>query len=287
MPNKKKPKRKRKPAWRAIVPGGKILPSMTFDELRVMKESHRLLTQEFKGPPAIGRSIRAFRMLQLFGAACAVEGKHPALTRCTKELDALFGKDAAFAEGLFVPSWVLMNFPCGPGELTALDHFESFLDGTSQLERVRPFIEAARASRLGLYQTVLRSTELARFRELFTDRVIDMTPQFDAGEPGEIVLGRLMVLDGQTYFWGGVKIFPPSALQMVQNMVLDKLLALDWVDYAQSGSELTPSYEKFMRLAGPYWMSVVATNEELPVLDPDHYLSYLDADAASGPDAET
>lgn len=276
MPNKKKPKRKRKPAWRTFIPGGKILPSMTFDELRAMKETHRLLTQEFKGPPAIGRSIRAFRMLQLFGAACAVEGKHPALTRCTKELDALFGKDAAFAEGLFVPSWALMNFPCGPGELTALDHFERFLQDAGQLERLRPFIEAARPSRLGLYQSVLRTTELARFRELFTDRVIDMTPQFDEGDPGEIVLGRLMVLDGQTYFWGGVKIFPPSALETVQNMVLDRLLDSQWVDFTQPDPNLAPAYENFMRLAGPYWMSVVATNEQLPVLDPNHYRTYFD-----------
>jgi hypothetical protein len=33
-----------------------------------------------------------------------------------------------------------------------------------------------------------------------------------------------------------------------------------------------------MRLAGPYWMSIVAKNDNLPILNPDHYLSYLQAD---------
>ena len=32
-----------------------------------------------------------------------------------------------------------------------------------------------------------------------------------------------------------------------------------------------------MRLADPYWMSIVAKNDNLPILNPDHYVSYLQA----------
>jgi hypothetical protein len=38
----------------------------------------------------------------------------------------------------------------------------------------------------------------------------------------------------------------------------------------------TAQYEAFMKLAGPYWMSCVTKNEDLPTFDPDHYRSYLD-----------
>jgi hypothetical protein len=31
-----------------------------------------------------------------------------------------------------------------------------------------------------------------------------------------------------------------------------------------------------MKFAGPYWMSVIANNHELPILSPDHYLTYLE-----------
>jgi hypothetical protein len=30
-----------------------------------------------------------------------------------------------------------------------------------------------------------------------------------------------------------------------------------------------------MKLAGPYWMSCVTKNDALPILAPDHYLTYL------------
>lgn len=133
-----------------MVPGGKILPSMTLDQLRAMKDVHALLTEKTDGPPVIGYAIRSFRFLQMFGAACMVEKKYPALNRCNQELERLFSKDPAFADGLLVQSWMLINFPCDSQGLTVLDHFEQFLSGNGHLEEFRVFIDAARVSRLGL-----------------------------------------------------------------------------------------------------------------------------------------
>lgn len=267
----KAPRRKRNPAWHALVPGGKILPSMTLEQLRAVKDMHAQLTAGFEGPKVIGYAIRAFRFLEMFGAACILENKHPALTRCHTELESLFSRDPAFAGGMFVSSWMLMDFPCGPGGATALDHFEQFLAGNGQVEHFRLFIDAARASRLGLYQSVLRSTEVARFREMFTQRVVDAYPSIEPGAPGEIVLGRIMTLDGQVYFWGEVKAFPAESHETIENMVLDRLLDAGLLD-----PDPSPMYEEFMKLAGPYWMSITAKNEQLPILDFDHYRSYLD-----------
>lgn len=38
-------------------------------------------------------------------------------------------------------------------------------------------------------------------------------------------------------------------------------------------------FEAFMKLAGPYWMSCVVPEDDEPILDPDHYLTYLDPPA--------
>ena len=254
-----------------MVPGGEILPSMTLEQLSAMKNVHALLTAKFDGPPVLGYAIRSFHFLEMFGAACIVQNKYAALNRCHQELERLFGKDPAFAEGLFVPSWVLMDFPCEPGGATVLDHFEQFLAGSGQLEPFRTFIDAARASRLGLYQSVLRSQEVARFRELFTQRVVDAHPSLEPGEPGEMVLGRLMELDGQIYFWGDVKAFPAGARAAIEEMVLDRL-----ADTGLLEADPSAQYEAFMKLGGPYWMSVVASDDRLPILPPDHYRTYQD-----------
>jgi hypothetical protein len=53
-------------------------------------------------------------------------------------------------------------------------------------------------------------------------------------------------------------------------MVLDKIMM-----YADPLDAPAVQYAKFMKVAGPYWMSCVTKNEALPILAPDHYLTYL------------
>jgi hypothetical protein len=112
---------------------------------------------------------------------------------------------------------------------------------------------------------------VARFREFFTERVIDVHPSFEQGEPGEIVLARTIEFDGVVYFWGDIKAFPGAKREAIESMVIDKLVLM--ADDVSKPEEL---YERFMKFAGPYWMSVIANNHELPILSPDHYLTYLE-----------
>lgn len=246
---------------------------MTLDQLRAVKQVHGMLTEHIPGPPGIADAIRSFRFFKLYGIACIVEDKFPALTRCWKDLDRLFMHDRAFGDDVFVPSWILMDFPCDAEGRTALDHFESFVATTEEPDRFREFIQAARGTRLGLYESVLRSTSAARFRELFTGRVVDVYPSIEPGSPGEIVLGRTFEADGQVYFWGDVKAFPAEARLSIEDMVTGKLAYFFAPD--ATAAEL---YETFMKLAGPYWMSVVAANDALPILAPNHYLTYSEAE---------
>lgn len=245
---------------------------MTLDQLRSIKQAHALLTESFPGPPIIGYAIRSFRFCELYAVAAIAENKLPALTRCWRDLERLFMRDPAFSEGYFVPSWILFDFPCDADGRTVLDHFEDFLADGENREQFAEFLRATRGTRLGIYQEILRTTTAVRYRELFTDRVIDVFPSFEQGEPGEIVLGRIVELEGQRYFWGEVKAFPAETCAALEDMIGNKLFYFE--DEASTRSGL---YEVFMKLAGPYWMSIAAINDRLPILDPDHYLTYRES----------
>lgn len=272
-PRKKNPKpaQRARAAWTALVPGGPgRIPMMSLEELRNVKEFHTLITEKFPGPPAVGYAIRSFRLLKLFAIANIVEDRYPPLTRCWKELERLFMREPALRDEFFVAAWILLNFPCGPERRTVLDHFEMFVEACNQRAQFDAFIGAVRNTRLGLYQQVMRSSTNARYRELFTDRVVDVHPSLEAGGAAEIVLARLVELEGQNYFFGDAKAFPAEARDTIEFMVDSKLFYLDDEAVIHGGR-----YEAFMTLAGPYWMSIVVQNEKLPILDPDHYRSYL------------
>lgn len=241
----------------------------SLDELSHMKEVHELLSAPVSGPPALAYAVQSFRFLQMFGITSVVQNNPPALSRCWKDLEGRFMQDPAFSAEVFIPSWILLDFPCGPDGRTAVDYFETWLGSHSQLQPFKKFIDAVRPTRLGLYQEVVRSKRVARYRELFTGRVIEAYPSVERGEPGELILARALELDGSVYFWDEVKAFPADSLQAIEDMVGAKLF------YFGNQASSAARYESFMKLAGPYWMSVVGSNDALPILAPNHYLTYL------------
>ena len=264
---------KHKAAWHAILPGGMSPAAFSLDELRSAKRAHAFLTEEVQGPEGIAYLIRGFRYLLFFGIACIAEDKYPPLTRCWKDLETRFMSDPAFDDGILVQSWILMDFPFGPARQTALDYFEEFLKGTDAGPQLQRFIGAARRSRLGLHQDVMRTKKVAKFRELFTGNVISAFPSVEEYGKGEILLTRTLAYVDQVFMFGNPKGFPKEAKSQIEDMVLNKLF------YFDTGATPIAQYEAFMTLAGPYWMSCVTKNEDAPILDPDHYLTYLDGGA--------
>jgi len=260
---------KQKPAWLSILPGGLDPSNYSLDELRHVKQIHAFLSEQLPGPPAIVEYIRAFRYLLFFGIACIAEDKYPPLNRCWKELEKLFMSDPAFDDGVFVQSWILIDFPFGPERQTALDYFEAFLKGTETAAQFQPFINNARASRFGLHQDVGRTKKVAKFRELFTGNVVSAFPSVEEYGNGEIFLTRMMTAGDRVFMFGDPKGFPKEAKAQIEDMVQDKLF------YFGDDGLLSARYENFMKLAGPYWMSCVTKNEDVPILDPDHYRTYL------------
>jgi hypothetical protein len=262
---------KPKPAWFSMLPGGLDPSNFSLADLRSAKMAHTFLTERIDAPDSIAECIRAFRFLLFFGVVCVAEDKYPSLTRCWKDLDRLFMADPIFDDGVFVQSWILMDFPFGPKGETALDYFEEFLHGTDDAPKLRPFIDAARASRLGLHQDILRTKKVAKFRELLSSKVTEAFPFIEKYSKGEILLARMMTYKEQVFVFGDPKGFPKEQRTHIEDMVLDKLMI-------HSDPEEMPDvqYEKFMKLAGPYWMSCVTKNEAVPILEPDHYLTYLE-----------
>jgi hypothetical protein len=261
---------KQKHSWLSILPKGLDPSKLSLDELRNFRDVHAWLGEPLPGPQGIGEYVRAFRLLLFFGVACIAEDKYPPLTRCWKDLDELFMHDPVFDDGVFVQSWILMDFPFGPKGETALDYFEAFLQGTEAAGPLQRFIDAARASRLGLHQDVMRTKKVAKFRELLSGKVIEAFPSVEAYGKGEILLTRTIAHGDQVFMFGDPKGFPKEAKHQIEEMVLDKLY------YFEDRETLEAQFEAFMKLAGPYWMSCVTKNESTPILEPDHYKTYLD-----------
>ncbi len=259
-----------KPAWFSMLPGRLPLAKYSLDELRSAKAAHAFLTEEVNGPEGFGECLRSFRFLLFFGVACIAENKHPPLTRCWKDLEQLFMRDGAFEDGVFVQSWVLMDFPFGPKGETALDYFEEFLRGIDEAPKFQPFVDAARKSRLGLHQDVMRTKKVAKFRELLSGKVTEAFPSIEDYGKGEILLTRMLAYKDQVFAWGDPKGFPKERKTQIEDMVFDKMAI-----YSDAKDAPEAQYEKFMKLAGPYWMSCVAKNDAVPIVAPDHYLTYL------------
>ena len=263
----------RKPAWSLMLPGRLPLSQYSLEELRSAKAAHAFLTEEVQGPERFGDCLRSFRFFLFFGIACVAENKHPPLTRCWKDLDQLFMQDPAFEDGVFVQSWALMDFPFGPKGETALDYFEQFLDGIDDARKFQPFVDAARKSRLGLHQDVMRTKKVAKFRELLSGEVTKAVPSIVEYGKGEILLARMLKYGGEVYVFGDPKGFPREARGQIEEMVQDKMMF--YLDDLGADASLTALYARFMKLAGPYWMSCVTQNDDAPVLAPDHHLAYL------------
>lgn len=208
------------------LPGGVSPAAFTLEELRAAKQTYGFLTEVIPGPEGIGYFSRGFRYLLFFGIACIAEDKCPPLTRCWKDLATLFMGDPAFDDDLLVQSWILMDFPFGPARHTALDYFDELLTGTDAGPQLQRFIDAARRSRLGLHQDVIRTKKLAKSAS-FHGNEISAFPSIDEYGKGEILLARTMAYGDEVFIFGNTKGFPKEAKKQIEDMVLDKLFDFD------------------------------------------------------------
>lgn len=258
-------------SWMQSIKKQGITPStLSFEELKAFKWVDEYLFEPIDGSAEWQYFERSFRMLTAFAAMLYSEKSYPAFTACWDELHELFGDDPNFGDGRVMHGWMYCNFPFGKKNKTVVDYFEESLEGYSEsIESLQHFIEQLRASRLGLYQIIMIGKKNIKCKELFTDEMVLLDRDRDtAVQAGEISLMRIVTIGKKTFPVGDFTSWPKEYKEYLINMVSAKLFYFD-------EPTIKEQYLKFMRFAGPYWMSCIVTDDACPVLDPDHYLSYL------------
>ena len=125
-----------------------------------------------------------------------------------------------------------------------------------------------KSSHLGLYQEILSTSKVTKYEELFTHNVVSTMRSIPYYETGEVFLTRIVSYLGDSFAIHDSKSYPAEIKETLENMVRDKMLLL-----SSEKNEIT-NYEKFMKLAGPYWMSCTHEDPSVPILSPDEYRYY-------------
>jgi hypothetical protein len=240
---------------------------LSFKELKNFKDFQNLLNGELAGPEGWKYFFQSFQFLQFFAFICIDENKYPALTNCWKDLEKKFVKDPIFDDGIFIQSWIYFDFPLSKNGQTLLDEFQIFCKENSIYPHFEIFINEMKRSRLGLYQEIRSTKKITKFREVITGRVISSVRSVPYYEKGELFLTRIVEYKGDYFQFGDPKCWHSDYKDQIQEMIEGKLFYFD-------GNSTEEEYETFMKLAGPYWFSCVCTNQEIDILNPDHYLSY-------------
>lgn len=265
---KRKTHQKRSPAWLEALKRIKIDPDqLDLKELKAFKDVDRYLNEPIRGPKEFEYLIRCFRFLTSFALITIYEKQFPALSNCWEELERLFIHEEIFDDEVFVQSWIFCDFPFGTEKETVLDYFEEFVEKADVLNNFQYFIDRMKISRLGLYQEILSSKKIIKFRELFTGKIIKIANTIPEYESGEIFLTRLVEIGENIFSFCDPKCWPKEYKSQLENMVRAKLFYFE-------ASSIGKQYEQFMKYAGPYWMSCVVQDQECPILQPDHYLTY-------------
>jgi len=261
-------------SWKSLLPKKVTVDQLSFEQCRAFSDYYKILTRKVGGPVGYRVFYRFKLHLLMFGMCCIQENRYPALNRCYEELTDYFLTDI-FDNEWMVYSWMFCDFPVEKnGDQTVLDYFYEFLTSQeqtmpkSELAHLDAFYKAMRGSRLGLYEEILSTKKVTKFREMFTGKVINTVRSVPDYESGELFVGRIVSHLGNSFLIHDPRCFPPLVKQTVKQMYKDKFF------YISDTMEDAVDYDAFMRLAGPYTMSVTNSDDQVPVLSPDHYKVY-------------
>jgi hypothetical protein len=242
---------------------------LPFEALRQFQEFEKSLAAALDSyadrPAPVAYGMRSYIILEMMAAAIIADGHYPAVQRCLDDLNKRFKNSSATDPEMIYMSWFYFNFPvCINGPSLA----EEILNRKPGLgDSIGSFLKAGIASRLGLYEVLSNAKGMCHLRELFTDREINLDQSFGKVSRGNLVLTRPIDLLGTQSAFGDIIELPAARREMIVDMVAAKMLR-----YFGAPTDIE-SYETMMRLAGPYWFSVVLSDDG-EILDPDHYLSY-------------
>jgi hypothetical protein len=243
---------------------------LPLDQLRQFQEFERMIQARFESYEgkefSVTYGMQSFITVQMLVIAIMATGEFPALQRCYDDLLKLFKHDKAFDDGISLESWIFFNFPATRGGHPI--GREVLLQSSKTASTIALFVEKALESRLGLYEVVKDGADQCQLKELFTNRKIIVGQSLGGVERSTIALCRVIEIGGKHWVFGNTAEFPAARRSLIENMVEDKMSI-----YFYNGNDLK-SYETMMRLAGPYWFSIMASDDSHDILNPDHYLQY-------------
>lgn len=262
-------------SWKNILPKGIKANNLSLDDCRNFKNFYDLMesiTNDVKGPSGFRIFYQILHHLLFYAVCCISENKFPTLNKCWDELSPLFLTDDYDCEWL-VYCWIFCDFPLDPNKKEVLlDHFNNFILENADLpddfkNHLNQFYLIMKSSRLGLYQEILSTSKVTKYKELFTGNVISTVRSIPYYESGEIFLTRVVSYLGDSFAIHDSKSYPSEYKDSVIDMVRNKM------HYISETENETVDYEHFMKLAGPYWMSCTH-QEEQSILLPDEYQRY-------------
>lgn len=263
--------------WRSILPSNININALSFEECLAFKQYYDVITETLEGPIGFQVFHKFLYHLLFFTLCCVEEKKFPSLNRAWEELNTVFSTDD-FTDNLLVYCWIWCDFPLTQSSnIVLIDKFTDFVLNSAhftveEAQHLKEFNRKMKASRLGLYESMLSTSTVATFRELFTQQVVRTVRCISEDTPGEIFLTRLISYLGDTFQMHNPKCYPKEYKTHVINMVSDKLPLLA----PTVNTDTASAYATFMKFAGPYWMSCTHYDQRIPILSPRHFLSYYD-----------
>jgi hypothetical protein len=190
-----------------------------------------------------------------------LNGAKSCLTHFMKE----FNSDSAFTDGITIYSWFLFNFPVEPNGISLAQKI--LLKEPEFIPELEDFVREGVSSRLGLYELKISSKSKSTLKELITGNNVTINQPLET-PPGDILLLRIIKINGKRYVFGDTNEFPSEKKEEITIMVNQKM------NLYFPHADPKKSYDAIMRLAGPYWFSIVARDYNDEILDPDHYTTY-------------
>ncbi len=231
-----------------------------------------VITEDLPGPSYFVEAIRNWRHFFIMSICSIEENEFPPLNQCWNELNERYNE--VFSDEVFMAACILADFRFGKENLSLAERMKS-----GQPQPLLDFAVQIAHSRLGIYEIIGVEGEFVTLKEFFTDKIISAFHMLEEPEIGQVCLARILSAGDHSFFFGDSHCWPSENHSHIFNMIIDKIsfYCLD-TPYDNPQSILPAQYERFMKMSGPYWMSIVGeTDYFADVLMPDFYDDINDA----------
>ncbi|MBF0360959.1 MAG: hypothetical protein HQK49_08100 [Oligoflexia bacterium] len=252
---------------------GRDINELPLNVLREFQEFEKMLASTMDPyedrPEEIKYGIQSFTSVEMLAIALFMteDSKFSSVRRCHDDIMLKFKEDSMFDDGITLMNWIIFNFPSSEGGTPIAN--ELLKAETKILPGLVPFIKEGLNSRFGMYEILADKKNSCHIKEVITEKEYILNQTLGGIPKGNLALIRVMnLLDKLIAFGGTIPEFPKEKKEEITVMIVRKMLMYF------GNKNPNYSYETMMRLAGPYWFSIVARDYTDDILNPDYYTTY-------------